>query len=118
MGNLEIILALIGFCRIFYFAIGEPLSNHRSNAILYFYTENLSKLIAWIHGIKTMPFDNFYTVQYLIEKYYKFLGFCYPCFTFWVASIFWAFNSNSIQEYLTLLGVTITFNFILTKWTI
>jgi hypothetical protein len=114
MGNLEIILALIGFCRIFYFAIGEPLSNH----ILYFYTENLSKLIAWIHGIKTMPFDNFYTVQYLIEKYYKFLGFCYTCFTFWVASFFWVFNSNSIQEYFTLLGVTITFNFILTKWTI
>jgi len=118
MDNLTLILALIGFCRLFYFAIGEPLSNYNPNAIFWFYVDFISKTIGKLHGVQNIQYEPFYVVQHLIEKYYKFLGFCYLCFSFWVAAIFWAFNSNSIQEYFTLLGVTITFNFIFTKWTI
>jgi hypothetical protein len=118
MGNLETILALIGFCRLFYFAIGEPMSNHNPDAILYVYTNTVCKIIAKIHNVSNIEYEYYWSVQHLIDKYYKFLGFCFNCFTFWVASIFWIFNSQSTQEYLTLLGITITFNFILTKWTI
>jgi hypothetical protein len=118
MEQLFLILSIIGFCRVFYFAIGEPMTNHRSDAILYIYTNMISKLIAKIHGIKSPKYEYFWSVQHLIDKYYKFLGFCYICFSFWVFMIFFIFCSENLQEYLMQVGVALTFNFLLKQWTI
>lgn len=107
-------ISIIGLSRAFYIAIGEPLSNHNSNAILYIYTNTISKLICKFHGIK-YEFEPYWSCQNLIEKYYKWMGFCYICFSFWVMAIFWLLNSNNIQEFLTMLGVNLAINYITWK---
>jgi hypothetical protein len=115
MDNILIMLAIIGLTRAFYIAIGEPLTNHNSNSILYFYTDFLSKLICKLHKIKDYEFEAFYSALPKINQYYKWAGFCYICFSFWVMAIFWLLNTNSIQEFLTMLGVNLTINYITWK---
>lgn len=121
MENILIILSFIGFCRAFYYAIGEPLSeNMDENSILYSYTDIVSKMIAKIHSI-TIPNDGtkaYYEVLGYIEKYYKFLGFCYICFSFWTGIIFCMLYFDSWNDKAIYFGLLILITFIIRKWTI
>ena len=120
MENIIIILSFVGFCRAFYYAIGEPLSNMDENAILYSYTNLLSKIIARIHKVD-LPGDGtsaYYAVLQYIEKYYKFLGFCYICFSFWAGMLFCMLYFNSWHDKALYFGVIVLINFIIRKWTI
>ncbi|CAA7196809.1 hypothetical protein [Chryseobacterium potabilaquae] len=120
MENILIILSCIGFCRAFYYAIGEPMSAMNENAILYCYTDCVSRLIARIHHIP-LPGDGtiaYYVVLGYVERYYKFLGFCYICFSFWVGMIFCGFYFNSLHDKAAYFGLFILINFIIRKWTI
>lgn len=120
MENIIIILSFVGFCRAFYHAIGEPSSNMDENAILYKYTDFVSKVIAKIHRVE-IPDDGtsaYFAVFPYIEKYYKFLGFCYICFSFWTGLIFCFMYFETYADKITYLGLLLTINFIIRKWTI
>jgi hypothetical protein len=104
------IFIIIGFCQMFYFAIGKPSNDVDTKAIGYFYVDFVCKLIAEIHGIKVHK-ENiaYYQVQDLINRYYKFLGFCYICFSSWIGIIY--FNMD-----FQFLGLFFTINLITNKW--
>ena len=119
MDNILIILALTGFLRLLYEAIGQPLSNYDNNAILISYTNIVSRIIAKIHKIE-IPKDiiPFYQVENLVNKYYKFLGFCYICMASWCSIIFCNCYFENIEDKIKYTGVSILINFIIKKWTV
>ncbi len=113
------LFSLCGFLRLFYLAIGEPLTNYNNDAILISYTNIVSRIIAKIHKIEikkdTIPF---YQVENLINKYYKFLGFCYICFSSWSSLFFCIYYFNTFEEIIKYTGISILINFIIQKWNI
>lgn len=119
MDNILIILALTGFLRLFYEAIGQPLSNYDNNAILIAYTNIVSRIIAKIHNVE-IPKDTipFYQVEHFVNKYYKFLGFCYICLSCWFSILFCACYFENVEDKIKYTGVSILINFIIKKWTI
>lgn len=120
MENILIILSFVGFCRAFYYAIGEPMSNMDENAILYSYTDFISKLIAKIHQIQLSDDGTkaYYEVLGYIERYYRFLGFCYICFSFWTGMLFCMLYFHSWHDKALYFDLIILINFIIRKWTI
>lgn len=75
-------------------------------------------MVLRIHSLSVQDDDPYFAAQSIIEKYYKFLGFCYICFSFWAGLIFSCIYFTNIKEIFLYTGLLSLTNFILRKWTI
>jgi len=112
------IVALVGFFRAFYTAIGEPMRDYDKTSIFSFYTEYLSQMIAFFHKVKLNKNDiYYYQINGFAEKYYRFLGFCFPCFSFFFGAIILSIKNGFNFDFILQYGMFLLTTIIINKWT-
>ncbi len=112
------VISLVGFFRAFYLAIGEPMRDYDNSSIFSFYTENLSRLIAFFHDVKLDKSQSYYyQINGIAEKYYRSFGFCFPCFSFLFGAIILLLKNGFSFDFILQYGVLLLLTLIINKWT-
>jgi len=113
-----LVISLVGFFRAFYLTIGEPMREYDNSSIFSFYTENISRLIAFFHKVKLDKSQSYYyQINGIAEKYYRFLGFCFPCFSFLFGAIILLLKNGFSFDFILQYGVLLLLILIINKWT-